>query len=49
MIAHLLVGLVVVVGIFGVLNGVLDELLQSFSLAYELNELRDTATAAQDN
>ena len=46
---HLLVSLIVVVGIFGMLDRVLDQLLQGFALADEFNELGDAAAAAEDD
>lgn len=42
-----LLGLVVVIRIFGVLDGVLDQLLERVTLANEFNELRVAATAAE--
>jgi len=46
-VGHLLLGLVVVIRIFGVLDGVLDQLLERVTLANEFNELRVAATAAE--
>ena len=46
---YLLVSLVMVVGVDRVLDTVLDELLEGTSLADELDELGDAASAAKHN